>query len=39
MTKNWKAKRDIIVRLYIDDGFCLKNVMEIMERDHGFRAS
>jgi hypothetical protein len=35
----WESHRPIIKKLYFDEYKPLKKVMEIMERDHNFRAS
>jgi hypothetical protein len=39
MTKPWKEFRQEIVRLYIQEGRTLRDVQEIMRRQHGFNAS
>ena len=35
----WEAQRDIIKRLYIDEGKPLTLVIQIMETEHSFRAT
>lgn len=35
----WEAKRPIITKLYQVEKRSLKEVMDIMERDHGFTAT
>jgi hypothetical protein len=39
MTKPWKEFRPEIVRLYIQEGRTLRDVQEIMKREHNFSAS
>jgi hypothetical protein len=36
---DWDAHRSIITGLYIDQGKTLREVMGIMQRDHGFVAT
>lgn len=36
--EEWDAQREQITRLYVEDGMKLKDVMTIMEREHGFKA-
>lgn len=35
----WETKRPIITKLYQEERKSLKEVMEILERDHGFKAT
>ena len=37
--EDWKTHRQIITKLYRNDDMTLKKVMEIMEREHNFRAT
>lgn len=39
MTKEWVKHKETILVLYKDQGKTLKEVMEIMEIRHGFKAS
>jgi hypothetical protein len=36
--QKWESVRDTVVRLYSDNSLSLSKVMEIMEREHGFKA-
>lgn len=38
-TESWEAKRPIITKLYQEERKSLKEVMEILQRDHGFKAT
>ena len=35
----WEGHKDLLQRLYIDEGKRLKDVMELMEKEHKFFAS
>lgn len=35
----WETKRPIITKLYQEEKKSLKEVMEVLERDHGFKAT
>lgn len=37
--EEWEAKRPIITKLYQEEKKSLKEVMDILERDHRFRAT
>jgi hypothetical protein len=37
--RDWEAQKPIITRLYLEEGKTLAKVMDIMEREYGFRAS
>lgn len=39
MTKAWKDNKDEIIKLYINEGRTLQDVMNIMREKHGFVAS
>lgn len=38
-SEEWEAKRPIITRLYQEEKRSLKDVMDILERDHHFKAT
>jgi Clr5 domain len=37
-TEDWNARREVITKLYQHDELSLKEVQEIMLKEHGFRA-
>lgn len=37
--EDWEARKEMISKLYWDEDKTLKEVMEIMRRDHGFNAT
>jgi hypothetical protein len=38
-TEDWTRNQQLIKRLYVDEDRTLKDVMAIMERDHGHKAT
>jgi hypothetical protein len=37
--QDWNEQRCLVKRLYLDENRTLKEVMSIMERNHGFKAT